>query len=134
MKRGKLKRSKIGRENVDSRESHKLTSEGSTPSPSPIFTFAVTVREYTRLRVGDVIRHDGIKQVVISVSPSCARIISIDTQASRPVEFTPRFADKPVKFNAPVKACVTEISANSESEILHRLGQNWRAALTALRK
>ena len=131
MKRGKLKKpSKLGPPPPD-RKVVLITTESGAQQP---FTFSVTVREYTRLRVGDVIRHDGIKQVVIDVSPSCARIISIDTQASKAVEFTPRFADKPVKFNAPVKASVTEISANSESEILHRLGRNWRAALTALRK
>jgi hypothetical protein len=98
------------------------------------FSFKVTVREYTRLRIGDVVRHDGQEQVVISVNPSCARIIPITAGNTRPVEFTPRFSDKPVRFNAPVKLDPTAISANSESEILYRLGKNWKERLTTRRK
>lgn len=132
MKRGKLKRSKIGGENRNSSQSHKLAPEGSTPSPAPTvppFTFAVTIREYTRLRVGDTILHDGVEQIVTDVNPSCARIIPVNSQGTKVVEFTPRFADKPVRFAAPVKIDPTQISANSESEILRRLGRNWRQQL-----
>lgn len=134
MKRGKLKKSKISGENGHSSQSHKLTSEGSTPSSAPIakpvapFSFRVTVHENTRLRVGDVIHFDGVRQVVCQVNSSSARITPLGA-TTKTVTFTPRFKDTPVTFNAPVPTTVTSISANSECDILERLGRNWKEKL-----
>lgn len=126
MKRGKLKRSKSGGENGNSNQSHKLVSDGSTPSPAPIkriapFSFSVTEHAITRLRRGYVIRYDGLEHVVTKVNQSCARIAPLHTAGTETVKFTPRFSEKPVTFSVPIKHNVVSISANSEGEILRKL-------------
>jgi hypothetical protein len=138
MKRGRLKKSKICRENVDSSKPHKLAPEGSTPSPASTvetttpFSFKVTIREHTRLRIGDLIEFAGSEYVVIAINPSCARIIPARADTHKTVTFTPRFAEKSVTFSAPVKHDPISISANSEVPILHRLGSDWRARLAGV--
>lgn len=102
--------------------------------PVPPFTFRVTVHENTRLREGDVVFHDGVRQVVIAVNASCARIRPVTAGAKKTVTFTPRFKDAPVTFNAPTPVSVTSISANSECDILDRLGRDWKTKLAALIK
>lgn len=94
--------------------------------PTLPFSFRVTIHYVTRLRLGDVIIHDGVEQVVCQINSSCARITPLGSLGTKAVSFTPRFADKPVTFNAPVQATVTAISANAECTIIRRLGRNWR--------
>jgi hypothetical protein len=125
VKRGKLKKSLVAVpvpvENI--------------PTPvvkhTPPFSFKVTIREYTRLRVGDVVRfgEGHAEHIVTQINPSCARIIPLGALGTKAVSFTPRFADKPVVFNAPIKSDPIAISANSECPILRRLGKNWREKL-----
>jgi|SRR6185295_4296299 len=91
------------------------------------FTFRVTVREYTYLRVGDVFMFNGREHVVSSVNDSCARIVPITEGSPKQVTFKPKFADKPVTFTAPERNSALSISANSEVQLLRRLGANWRA-------
>jgi hypothetical protein len=136
VKRGRLKKS--CRENVDSSKPHKLAPEGSTPSPASTvaptapFSFKVTIREHTRLRIGDLIKFAGTEYVVASINPSCARIIPARADTHKTVTFTPRFAEKSVTFSAPVKHDPISISANSEVPILYRLGSDWRARLAGV--
>jgi hypothetical protein len=138
VKRGRLKKSKMCRENVDSIQPHKLDSGGSTPSPASTvapatpFSFKVTIREHTRLRIGDLIEFAGTEYVVASINPSCARIIPARAETHKTVTFTPRFAEKSVTFSAPVKHDPISISANSEVPILYRLGSDWRARLAGV--
>lgn len=100
------------------------------PVAKPVapFSFRVTVHENTRLRVGDVVFFDGVRQVVCQVNSSSARITPLGA-TMKTVTFTPRFKDTPVTFNAPVPTTVTSISANSECEIIERLGRNWKEKL-----
>jgi len=90
------------------------------------FTFRVTVREWTYLRVGDVFMFNGLEHVVSSVNDSCARIVPITEGSPKQVSFKPKFADKPVTFTAPERNSALSISANSEVELLRRLGPQWR--------
>ena len=74
-------------------------------------------RQYPfRLRVGDVIRHDGRLCRVIGVN-ECAAVVIMN----RPVrQFKTRF-DKPVSFQPP--PALFRIASNSEVEILNRRGR-----------
>jgi hypothetical protein len=137
MKRGKLKKG-CDHKFIDSNSCLKC---GWTPppiAPAPIakpvtpFSFRVTLHENTRLREGDVVFHDGAEQVVIQVNASCARIRPV-TARMETRKFTPRFSEKPVEFTAPAAVSVTAISANSECDILRRLGKNWREKLNESR-
>jgi hypothetical protein len=93
------------------------------------FTFRATEHEHTYLSVGDVVRFQGREHVVESVNATAARIIPITEGTPKQVTFKPKFADKPVTFTAPERNGVTSISANSELDILRRLGHNWRERL-----
>jgi len=90
------------------------------------FTFRVTEHEHTYLNVGDVIVFQKREHVVESVNATCARIVPITEGTPKQVTFKPKFADKPVTFTAPERNNVVSISANSELDILRRLGHNWR--------
>lgn len=96
------------------------------------FTFRVTVREPKYLAVGDVVPYGERDHVVISVNDCCARILPITDGTPKTVTFTPRFGDKPVSFTAPERNAAIAISANSELEIKHRLGANWREKISAV--
>jgi hypothetical protein len=113
----------------------KITTAKAAPVPladAPVaekkkpFTFRVTVREWTYLRVGDVFMFNGREHVVASVNDSCARVVPITEGSAKKVTFKPKFADKPVTFLAPERNTALSISANSEVELMLRLGANWR--------
>lgn len=90
------------------------------------FSFRVTEHEHTYLQVGDVVKFSGEPHVVTSVNATCARIIPITEGTPKKVTFKPKFADAPVTFTVPERNAVIAISANSELDILRRLGDNWR--------
>lgn len=93
------------------------------------FVFRVTEYEATYLQVGDVIPFQGREFVVESVNSSCARVVPATEGTPRKVTFQPKFADAPVSFTAPERNNAISISANSEVQILRRLGAAWREKL-----
>lgn len=111
-----------------------------TVAPAPIadapeykrpvrFAFKTTEFEATYLQVGDVVCVQGREHVVESVNASCARVIPITEGTPKQVSFKPKFAEKAVTFTAPERNNTLSISANSELEILRRLGAGWRERL-----
>lgn len=93
------------------------------------FSFRVTETEDTYLRIGDVVTFAGREHVVESVNATCARVIPITEGTPKTVTFKPKFAEAPVTFKAPERNAVISISANSELQILRRLGPAWRERL-----
>ena len=130
MKRGKLKKSKAPKKPALIVDFESTQVPVMIAKPIPPFSFRVTVREYTRLREGDIVPFGefNTEHVVIQVNASNARIIPVGS-GTKTVTFTPRFSDKPVAFTAPVKTDPIAISANSELPILRRLGPQWREKL-----
>jgi hypothetical protein len=142
MKRGRLKKSSVAKCDHKFIDSKSCLKCGWTPTgedfaaleigrahvPVPPFSFRVTEHEVTRLRVGDVIEYGEThaEHIVIKVNGSCARIVPFGAPSTKKVVFTPRFSEKPVEFNAPVRTDPIAISPNSECEIVCRLGVNWK--------
>lgn len=102
--------------------------------PEPRFTFRVTTHESFYLRVGDVVPFAGRDYIVTQVKESCARIVPITEGMQKKVTFKPRFAEEAVTFLAPERNTPLSISPNSELEIKHRLGSEWRSALPKITK
>lgn len=138
MKRGRLKKSSVAKcdhKFIDSKSCIKcgwtpppITDPSPRVAPLPPFSFRVTEHEVTRLRVGDVIEYGEThaEHIVIKVNGSCARIVPFGGATTKKVVFTPRFSEKPVEFNAPVRSDPISISPNSECEIVRRLGADWK--------
>lgn len=110
-----------------------LAMDMSAPvKPKEKFSFRVTVHETHYLQVGDVVPFQGRDHVVAEVNDSCARLLPVSEGTAKKVTFTPRFSDSPVTFSAPERNSYISISPNSELEIKHRLGKNWRELLKNL--
>lgn len=81
-----------------------------------------TVEHYggpRRLRVGDVVQHEGEK-IVVRVSDSCA---SLSNVRKRSIQFTDGASGKTVSFDS-VGSGLIHISAHSEIPILRRTGED----------